>query len=217
MQMLLFSVYLVVNPTKKRAFLAAGICISIIAYYVIGYKYNCFEMTNPVSVILYILAAFWLSSKSKEVRHPVISVIIGSLFVVISVGIRIMNMSLENFSFLSFIPLGGIGLSLIAFGARMNMISVWALSASTTSFGIYLSHVLFLEAFEYIEHKYWTGGIYYDLSSKLAVVSFIFIVSILFTLFIKRSLMLRKLLLGEGSRNKHAHNSTVQIIIASVY
>src|SRR5690606_24207260 len=95
------------------------------------------------------------------------------------------------------LPVGGIGLLLISVGYPCIKLPKWLLVLSTLSYGVYLSHVIFLEIFEFFIEKMFAGKIYIDLGKKIILVSCIFISSAAFSLIIRKNSIARKLLLGE--------------------
>jgi peptidoglycan/LPS O-acetylase OafA/YrhL len=95
------------------------------------------------------------------------------------------------------LPVGGIGLLLLTIGFPKTTIPRWLSNLASASFGIYLSHVLFLEAFEFFVKRSSHVSIDYNFSVKAVEVTLIFLVSAMFTYVIRRKQIGRQILLGE--------------------
>jgi surface polysaccharide O-acyltransferase-like enzyme len=98
---------------------------------------------------------------------------------------------------LSNLPLGGIGMTLLAISIRMNNLGKVLSILTPLTFGIYLSHVIFLEAFEFGLKNLAHSTLNYDLLTKTLVSTSIFAISALFIMLIKQSKSVSRLLLGE--------------------
>ena len=199
MQILLLSFNLVINGNLKKTLLGLMLISIVIGYLIIGYNYNCFGVTKPLSLIIFLFSAFVLSLIAKLTVNSKIYIIPGILLVLLSVSKFFFNLPSNFILLLDNFPIGGTGLVLISFSIRINKIPNWVTIVTSTTFGVYLSHVLFLEAFEFISPKVWVGGLYYDFTMKVIVVNLIFICSVLFTLALKRFAFSKQLLLGEKS------------------
>lgn len=152
-----------------------------------------------IEVVSYILLAFWLSRKRDSFKKWHGWLGIGMiLFSVVSnyFGYRYIIL---GYPYIFII--GGSGVLLLAVGFPMVKIPRWFQILTSLSFGIYLSHVIFLEAFEFILEKM-KGKVVYDFTVKTIVVTLIFIFSGILTLFLMRFNLLSKLFLGEESTKK---------------
>lgn len=198
MQMLMFTIYLLINVTGKNMLAALLLGLGTIYYLQTGYSNNCFGVTKPVSIISYILSAFWISSILKKSKTSSIYgyVIIGCMLVTVSLAWQFSSTLMNVFPVVALMPIGGVGLILISINAPIQKLPKWVSILTTTTLGIYLTHVLFLEAFEYMAPKLWKAGAYYNVPFKLGVVTIIFIFSASFTILLQRNHLTRMLFLG---------------------
>ena len=94
------------------------------------------------------------------------------------------------------LPIGGLGLLLITLSLPSLVVPKWLATLTATTYGIYLSHILFLEAPEFLlEKKHY--ALQYNLPVKLLATTLIFAISVVFTLVARRIPLSRALLLGE--------------------
>lgn len=124
--------------------------------------------------------------------------IIGFFLLILILGANFLKAQYPFLRPFAKLPIGGIGLLLLIIGLPKFKVPQWVLILCSTSYGIYLSHVVFLEFFETAIRKIHHGEINYDLFNKLALVTLIFICSIILTLVLRKVSFLRKVLLGEG-------------------
>ncbi len=180
------------GPTR---IIGASLILISGAYLYLGHYFNCFGVPSFLSVSCYLLAAVILSDIKTESRTIIGSFIgLGALLVITGLAISFLNVSGVARS----IPFGGIGLVLLAMGFEQVSLSKSLLSLTSLSFGIYLSHVVFLEALETFFQKIVHMQVYYSLSTKLAVSFSVFLGSAVFVLACRRVPIVRRLLLGEA-------------------
>jgi surface polysaccharide O-acyltransferase-like enzyme len=197
MQLLVLGIYLLANRTK----LLTGISLVIIpiAYLAWGQWHQYFGTTPTKCVITYLAASFLIAplikSKTKQLPLLLLGVTLFALPLLVA-WFGITNNTFLN-DYLFSLPLSGIGLLLIALNISSISIPSWTKSITSATYGIYLSHVMFLEAFEFIFEKT-HQTIIYDLISKLAVALFIFIACIVFILIVRKISFLRPIVLGEN-------------------
>jgi surface polysaccharide O-acyltransferase-like enzyme len=196
LQSLSFAIFLLFSPTKKKVIISLLIITSAAIYLTFGYNNQAFGITNPISIILYVASAFSLAKLSIKKNNSFIYTLFGLLLVIAAVLLPTINIDPDYIMF-SRIPIGGIGLVLIAFSVKQTKLSDLLIMLTTATFGIYLSHILFLEGFEFILAKVWKGKFTYDLPVKIFVVSLIFMLSTTCTLILKKTRTTKQLLLGE--------------------
>jgi len=92
--------------------------------------------------------------------------------------------------------IGGLSLTILAFSLPSINFSKNAEVVFGFSYGIYLSHILFLEGFEFILN-YFKINLFYDFWNKLIFSICVLLSSILFVFMVKKVPILKRVLLGE--------------------
>jgi peptidoglycan/LPS O-acetylase OafA/YrhL len=93
--------------------------------------------------------------------------------------------------------LGGLGALLLALKIEIRHCPRFLPTLAAATYGIYLSHFVFLEGFEFVLQKVKLLPDSYDLVTKLLLTSVVFVVAAVFTFVVRRIPWGRKLLLGE--------------------
>jgi surface polysaccharide O-acyltransferase-like enzyme len=93
--------------------------------------------------------------------------------------------------------LGGLGVLLLALKIQIRHCPRYLPTLAAATYGIYLSHFLFLEGFEFVLQKMKLLPELYNLPTKLLLTAIVFAVAAAFTLVVQRIPWGRKLLLGE--------------------
>lgn len=194
------AVVLIINQNFKR--IGIGITIFLVSFIwmFIGIKSNCLGFSKDDYIIsgLYITLSFCIAKLMTEKKLNVYYAILGfGLFIILM---------LLKYKFLDYLNtadssgyfgiIGGLSLTLIVFSLPSFNFSKKALLIFGFSYGIYLCHVLFLEAFEFIL-KHQRINLFYDLKTKLIISVCILCSSILFIYIVKKIPFLNKYLLGE--------------------
>ncbi|MDB5011045.1 MAG: hypothetical protein JWQ06_1834 [Mucilaginibacter sp.] len=202
MQAISLSFFILFSKNVLNIWIGILLLIFSICYLEIGSINNFFGVTNPITISIYLISAYYLAKiKSSVVNFSYI--IIGDVLISIIFYCSLNYPDFENAYSTYTSPLGGIGLFLIALGIPTKItMAKWMYNLSTTSFGIYLSHFLFLEAFEAILKKVHLN-IYYDLTNRLLITVMIFIISIIFTLLLKKTGYGKMIFLGESNINSN--------------
>lgn len=197
MQLIALSFYLSFYSEKKN--IAAILMCSLIAVLFIffGVKYETLIPGFLVAVTVYLLSGFFFSNRVDHLQINNVYTIIGFLLVAFAI---ISYWSNYTYSFLGYplvSPLGGLGVFLITLGVPIKSIPKWLSELSANSYGIYLSHVLFLELSEFLIAKMHLE-IQYTLVIKLLMVAIIFSLSTIFTSVLRQIPFGKKFLLGEN-------------------
>lgn len=194
MQIIILGIYLI--TTSSKPIIGVGLITIAMCYLAWGYMYGYYYITPVNSIIIYILVAIIVSTRLKQIKNNWHYLVVGIVLITTSVFGTYFNTIKFLEMYLFSLPLGGIGLLLLTLCSPRTYLPKWILVATSTTYGVYLSHVLFLEAIEFLIEKL-HYKIFYDLDTKILMTSFIFIISILFVLIIKKIYLLRTLLLGE--------------------
>ncbi|WP_162549704.1 acyltransferase family protein [Hymenobacter nivis] len=194
MQVIALSVFLLINNTKHL--LAVGLFAGALGYLAWGSWHDCYGITDYRAIAVYVATAFGfarvLKSPGRDWRYLVLGLVLAGLAVS---GLLVVYPEPAR-SFVLVLPIGGLGLLLIALSLPSLVVPKWLATLAATTYGVYLSHVLFLEALEFLlEKKHYT--LQYNLPAKLLVTTLIFAISVVFTLVARRIPLLRALLLGE--------------------
>lgn len=198
-QIITLSIILLTKPETNRRLLGIFLLIFASVYFLIGEFYDCFGVATVgqiFGIVLYLSCAFLASEITKKYLNIPLLVRIGLILVTCAIVGNYFNKPWIILGYPMILPVGGIGLFLISLGLPHISVPSWIVKLSSTSFGIYLCHVVFLEGFELVLEKYFKIQ-FYDFWVKSALVSIIFLSSLAFVFVVRRNFYMRKLLLGE--------------------
>lgn len=200
LQLLALSISLLFINSKKDYKKGIVILIVSISYFIIGDVFNCFgsaETGNFLGLIIYLTFAFYLVSlQNNSINQPVF-MIVGAILTIAAITSNFLNYRFEVLGYSLLLPVSGMGLFLIAVSNPLKNVPEWLIRLSSVSFGIYLCHVLFLEALEFVLEKYFSN-IQYNFAIKTTTICFVFFTSLYFVLVLRRSVFLKKYFLGES-------------------
>ena len=194
LQLIAISIFLLVFDIKQVVGL--GVMFTATFYLVWGHTHSYFGVSALKNIITYLVIGFFIAPKinRSEISWP---------YLFLGMGLIILSLTGSNFNcaflineYVISLPLGGCGLLLLSLNIPNIRLPKSLTSLSSTTYGIYLSHVVFLEAFEYMVDKI-HYSINYNLTNKVLISIFIFMCSSLFVMLTKKSSVLSPLLLGE--------------------
>ena len=171
-----------------------------LAYYGWGVSHRCFGLQTPgcfVGIIVYLVAAFQFAPIIHDTRRRPVFLLVGCALIALAVGCNGLGNPLFFFEYPLVMPIGGVGALLVTVGLPDARVPGWVIKLAAISFGIYLCHVLFIEAFEFLVERVYHLKIVYSLLVKVLEVTVVFLLSIVFVLVVKRIAIFRGLLLGE--------------------
>lgn len=195
MQLLVVGIFMLVYNRKQAIALAV---LAGAAFYLLwGSVHNYFGVTSTKALLVYMVAAFYIAAKITKRQQS------WSYFVV---GIVLLSLAISNL-FIAYptvlqdyfltLPIGGVGAVLMTLNMPRIALPNWLLVVASTTYGVYLSHVMFLECLEFgfeIIHY----NVFYNFVTKLLVAIVVFCIAVLFTLIVRRNTFLRSVLLGEN-------------------
>lgn len=191
---LLFSEH---SKSKKLGWVLLAICF---CYLLIGNIYDCFGVAalgQLFAMAAYLIGAFTFAGHVKDTRIHMPLIILGTGLLLVAIISNFIGIHYTVLDYPLLLPIGGIALLLLVLGLPMKNMHPWIFAITTTSYGIYLSHVLFLEAFEFAIERYYAGEAYYNFALKILVVTGVFVISVFFTYVIRTIPILKEVLLGE--------------------
>ena len=199
MQALIYGIYNLKKDSHINLNALAVLIISII-YFFVGYRFQYFGFSSAGSILaipLYILIAYWASTKILGKDNNRLLTIIGILIVLFMI---VSNFSgfhyiLMDFDFI--LIFGGMGLLLLAIGSPFLGDIPKIKYIAGCSYGIYLSHVLFLETFKLYIERIFKINLYYNFYVTTLIVISIFLMSLLFVILIRKIPHLKFYLFGE--------------------
>lgn len=197
MQLLMLGIYLLANRIKTH--IGFWLVVGPIAYLAWGYWNKYFGITPAKCIIVYLVAGFFIAPTIKNPTKKWLPLLIGFFLFILPLlvsGFGITNSLILNEYFFS-LPLSGVGLLLIALNLPNIETPSWLAGITSATYGIYLSHVMFLEAFEFFAEKSHIS-IYYNLTNKLMISCAIFLTCTIFVLIVRKISRLRPVLLGEN-------------------
>jgi peptidoglycan/LPS O-acetylase OafA/YrhL len=191
-QVFAFALLLVINE-PKRIFLMLPPLIGIFFYGYFGSINNYLGFTNfQQNILFYVFAAWILVFLQASKTGRLVNVFTGCL----ALGLILLHPELGyvgNFQG----PLIGFGVASLAINCPFRSNNTLLGFLLSCAYGIFLSHFLFLEAFELIMPKFGLALAPYSWVEKLVLSSLIALVSILFVLSVRRNRRAAYLLLGE--------------------
>ncbi len=197
LQSMAFGLYLIAVCDNKKKITGALALLLAILYISIGHIFNVFGTNPTANIIFYLICAFFFLSNPNMQDARYAYTFIGLVLIFFSEFHIFSQINNSYLNYISRLPIGGLGVSLIVFALpKHNISSKILLIIYSTSFGVYLSHVVFLEGFEFIFKKIYLN-FSYDLINKMLVVSLIFICSVFFTLVVRQNRLTKKIFLGE--------------------
>ncbi|MFL9831765.1 acyltransferase family protein [Flavobacterium sp. ST-87] len=213
MQAIIISIYLLLKGKLKNKLWAIVILSCVVVFLTIGILKNSFAISTGfifVGIPLFISLAFSATFFNANERNAV-NIYMGSLIIVVTTIFNIIPFSFSFFGYNYISPFMAFGILILCIGLFDQFRLPSALTSAT--FGIYLSHVLFLEIFEFIISQ---GHIilYYDLTVKLLVTFFIFLFSLTGVFIMRKSRILRFYLLGEKATDSEKVTSDLDYIVS---
>lgn len=217
MQLYTLSGYLLMNNLKSKNLIGLALVAICIVYHVLGYQRKCFGIETFIWYPTFVLAGFIMYTLlEKQVFLKRISFALGLLLctivLLINFNIISINSALAPFfnSKISYLvslvvfPIGGLGLFLITIDLPSIKTTKITSKIMSASYGIYLSHVIFLEALQFFIEHILHQKLLYTFTVKLLITLSIFIASLLFTLLTNQIPFLNFLLYGEKNNLKKA-------------
>lgn len=197
MQGFALGLILILKENLKRKIIGLIIFIISFIWLYIGVTNNRLGFNNSdyEVIVIYLLIAFFISQlKDKNLFNGYYAILGGLLFIII----MILKFYLSSKSIFTnyYRVLGGVSFTLLAFTLPNINISKKAGTIIGYSYGIYLSHIIFLEGFE-LFFKVLKINVFYNVAVKLIFSVSILCASIVFTYLIKKNDILKKYLLGE--------------------
>lgn len=201
LQSLAMALYLLLRGGKAKRATGGLLLMGGLLYLGWGIYQHCFGVAtvgNLAGISIYLVAAFWLAPATENSRPSASYLVLGGIC---TLGAIFCNASgyiglLGGYPLI--LPLGGLGMLLLTLGFPALRLAPWLTKLAAASFGIYLCHVLFLEAIELLLERLYPALVVYNFPVKLAEITFLFGAAAGFTFLLKRVPPARKLLLGES-------------------
>jgi peptidoglycan/LPS O-acetylase OafA/YrhL len=197
MQCFAFAIYLFFSGDKKKILIGVLTFAVALIYLVLGTVNKAFGITPIPALVLYLLVPYLLYKKVNGTPPKMLFIILGIVLLIITELLEFNTVKGTFMGSLTRLPIGGIGLLLLALGTPIISIRKWLINLCVLSYGIYLCHIVFLEGFEIGLKKVLHKQIIYDLPVKLIVVTIIFICSIVLVWLLKKVKFTKRLFLGE--------------------
>lgn len=193
-QIMIMGTFLLVRNTNK----AMAMCLIIASsFYLIYGTWLKYYGVLPIRIVIsYLIMAFYLSPKTKNPNY--IQFAVGVILLIIHSSALFFTYPKLLQEYFFTLPILGFALLMIALNLPCKIMSNKISRVSAATYGIYLSHVFFLELLEYIFEKY-SYHIDYNFINKIIIGLFIFFISLVFTEIIRKNNIFRYLLLGESS------------------
>jgi len=191
------SIYLIFYCSYKKKVIGFVVLTFVVLYYILGSVINAFGVTPLQCIIFYLAVGFLFSKSTRNTTTNYYYIIGGVALTLFALSGIYFNDYFYLFKYTNKLPLCGLGLLLITFGLPIYTMPKWPFKLCSTSYGVYLSHIVFLEGFAVIIKKLFHINLYYDFSIKLIMVSMIFIAAIILTFLLRKTTLTKRLFLGE--------------------
>lgn len=208
MQMVVLSFFLLFGKETRTAKVLGLIVLSLAsAYFIFGNIHHVFGSMDPGHLIIYMLSAWLISNLSSKQAERSAPVYAGLALISLSVWLTFFNHN-PSVMFLKYVPWGGVGLLLTASFYRIERLPRLVKLIALTSYGVYLSHVLFLESIQFLTPKILHYEFTYDFPSKVAFTIVVFSLSAFLTLMMRKFPFISSLFLGERGGGSKSHVAT---------
>jgi hypothetical protein len=197
-QISLLSLAFIYNSPRNKLFFCISLFIAL-AYGFLGAVRNYFGFTNLLQLgLIYILCAWLLFRLQFSVIGRFSNILAGVL--IVSYATALFLDLVPRASGIWIAPLMGYGFSAIALNIPLRLTGRFFAIVLSFSFGIYLSHFLFIEFFEFILPKLGFAIAPYSFIEKLSGAVIVMIVSSFFVLLVRASNPIAAyVLFGEGT------------------
>lgn len=206
MQLYALSVYLLINNVKIKKLNGLVLLALCIIFHIVGYHKNCFSIETFAFYPLLVLIGLLMSLKLKKqifMKRSLVAFGISLCITTLLIDFNIIPLnSVFPFSPYLVLLVGGLGLFLVAIDLPSIKETKISSKIMSTSYGIYLSHVVFLESLQFFIVHFLHQKLLYTFSIKLLMTLVIFTMSLLFTLLTSQISFLRFLLYGEKQDRK---------------
>lgn len=199
-QALAMSYYYLFVDKKADSKVGLALLAGSLFYLLWGYTHNCFGVSSIgviVGIVIFIFAGFQLAPHVLNVKRKPMFVIMGAVLVVFAIVCNYVGFRFRILDYPALFPLGGIGLLMISIGLPLAYLPKSIKYLCSLSYGIYLCHVIVLEAFEFLLERVLKIELEYTSLLKMFVVIIAFALSALIVHSIRQNKILKKLLLGE--------------------
>lgn len=201
MQFFALGVYLVIRKNKRNLQKGLFFLLSSVCLFSYGRSMEFFGVFPVASIIIYLVAGYFIANNFRGIQRNKHWLAIGAFLMTATTANFYGNFVSFTYEYIYF-PFGGFGLALIVFSGLNLHLSKWVTLVSSTSFGIYLSHIFFWEGFEQILHFLFPQLPYNGLV-KVFLVFLVILCSISLTLILRQNKITRLLFLGEGDYQLH--------------
>lgn len=202
LQLFVLGVYTIKN-NKSRYYFILSLCLILVTsvYILLSLYYQASGFKNGYYIIGYFLYIgfamyhLYANSSSKYIILPNKYLYLLLIFTIILISI----FDIGGFRKLGplIFPVCGICLYKIAISLPIIKVTSWMNKILSLSYGIYLSHIVFLESIEMIVKKIIGSEMTYTLINKILLALIVFVISAIFVWFLKQIRVFRVLLLGE--------------------
>ncbi len=191
MQLLMLATFFICRRNSQSKFLGVIIFILTSAYFIYGNNNNVFGVLSYQSILFYIVSAYHLGKIIQNNTRKDVLIVFGIILLTLTFYWRFTNPL-----YLKLFPIGGVGLTLLLFSLKAIKLPKVVMYLASLSFGVFLSHEVFIQIFEFIFHNILHFSIKYTVISKFVVTSIILVISSFFIVGISKIERLRKVFLG---------------------
>lgn len=198
-QLVTLAVYFMFGAGNDKKIQGVGVFLLAATYYIIGNLGECFGVLPVAWLVFYLVSAsLAVAAMNAESKWPY--TVAGILVLLLPVIISSWEERPDFVDTVKYLPVPGLGLVLVAIGLPQIKLSRFFTRLSRTSFGIYLSHVVFLEAILFVLNRVFPGRIEQNFLANLAITVAVFLMATIFTVLTARIPILRRGLLGLAPR-----------------
>jgi hypothetical protein len=191
MQLLMLATFFICRRNSQNKFLGVIVFILTSAYFIYGNNNHVFGVLSYHSILFYIVFAYHLGKIIQNNTRKDILIAFGILLLTLTFYWRF-----SNPPYLRLFPIGGVGLTLLLFSLKTIKLPKVVMYLASLSFGVFLSHEVFIQIFKFIFHNILHFSIKYTVVSKFIVTSVILVISSFSIVGISKIERLRKVFLG---------------------
>lgn len=197
LETLALSIALIVNSSRKLKLIGFALMIIPACYYLVGINYHCFGLGKDefITTGIYLVLAFIISKYYKIIEvNPYFSVV-GFILLVIAATLFYTGSTIHisNYSFNYVIC--SLSIVFVSISLPCKIIPNWLATILSLSYGIYLSHEVFIQGIEMLltfSHL----AIIYTSIIKIVFAIMVLLLSVSFTIIIRRHQLLKTFFLG---------------------
>lgn len=194
---LALSIALIFSFSGRLKIIGFALALIPLSYFIIGTSYHCFGLNygEHVTICIYLVLAYVISRYYKSIEVFPYSGMIGFVLLTIAAGMFYSGLLIQISGYSMNFIICSLSIIFIAIGLPLKNLPGWLATIFSLSYGIYLSHEVFIQGLEML-FGFLHFTVVYTPIIKILFASIVLSLSIAFTLIIGRFQFLKGSLLG---------------------